>query len=299
MSAWETVYDAQMELWQWWHSPQGKAYGDGFIADMNQKGKGYEALSGLLAEFEIRRLWKADPIYVAPEMQDLLDVAVQGFEPEALLPSDLLTNHGFVVFPKAFYVTDVNNLQIAWRAMAWDTYDFVWGDEGNSRPGIFITMYSHMDDPDDVGYHPLVHTYARTKWSLVHCAPWSFGMEIPEDAKAKMSLRQIQCFFRLTMQHITTHQQYRATRGTRRRAQRYKMPEKNVTVIRLRRPKAHREGEPTPANYSHRFLVRGHWRNQWFPSLDTHRQIYIHDFIKGPEDKPLRISNIRAFELTR
>jgi hypothetical protein len=301
MSAWETVFDTQMEIWQWWQSPQGISYANGFVGDMNRKGKGYESMADEFADIEIRRLYRAEPIYVAPEMQDLLDAALPGFEPEELLPSDLVTNHGFVVFPRPFHVLDVSDKKIAWRAMCWSVTDFTWkeGEQSRTEPGIFVTMYSHMDDPDDIGYHPLVYDYAKTKWSLVHMAPWSFGMEIPDDFKAKQSLRQIQCFFRLTMQHITTHEPQPTSRATRRRAKRARMPEKNVTVIRLRRPKTQREGEPVPANYSHRFLVRGFWRNQWFPSLKTHRQIYIHDYIKGPADKPLRISERRAFELVQ
>jgi hypothetical protein len=69
-------------------------------------------------------------------------------------------------------------------------------------------------------------------------------------------------------------------------------------VIRLRRPKAKPEGERT-VDWSHRWLVRGFWRNQWFPSLGIHRQLWISDYIKGPEDKPLRIKPTRAFELVR
>ncbi len=31
----------------------------------------------------------------------------------------------------------------------------------------------------------------------------------------------------------------------------------------------------------HQFKVRGHWRNQWYPSTQTHQLKYIHPFIKG------------------
>jgi hypothetical protein len=31
----------------------------------------------------------------------------------------------------------------------------------------------------------------------------------------------------------------------------------------------------------------GHWRNQWLPSVATHRQQWIPEHIKGPGDKPL------------
>jgi hypothetical protein len=39
--------------------------------------------------------------------------------------------------------------------------------------------------------------------------------------------------------------------------------------------------------YQHRWIVRGHWRNQWYPSRNDHRPIWIDPHLAGPEDKPL------------
>ena len=39
--------------------------------------------------------------------------------------------------------------------------------------------------------------------------------------------------------------------------------------------------------YRHRWIVRGHWRNQWYPSRNDHRPIWIDPHLAGPEDKPL------------
>ncbi len=40
-------------------------------------------------------------------------------------------------------------------------------------------------------------------------------------------------------------------------------------------------------NYSHRWVVRGHWRRQWYPSQERHIPIWITDHIAGPDDKPV------------
>jgi hypothetical protein len=40
-------------------------------------------------------------------------------------------------------------------------------------------------------------------------------------------------------------------------------------------------------DYRHRWIVRGHWRNQYYPSRDDHRPIWIDPHLAGPEDKPL------------
>jgi hypothetical protein len=43
--------------------------------------------------------------------------------------------------------------------------------------------------------------------------------------------------------------------------------------------------------WSHRWVVRGHWREQWYPSEGVHRLIWIEAFVKGPEDRPLIIKD--------
>jgi hypothetical protein len=39
--------------------------------------------------------------------------------------------------------------------------------------------------------------------------------------------------------------------------------------------------------YRHRWVVRGHWRSQYYPSRQTNRPIWIADHIKGPDGAPI------------
>lgn len=39
--------------------------------------------------------------------------------------------------------------------------------------------------------------------------------------------------------------------------------------------------------FDHRWLVRGHWRHQWFPSLGVHKLIWIAEHPSGPSDRPM------------
>jgi hypothetical protein len=68
-----------------------------------------------------------------------------------------------------------------------------------------------------------------------------------------------------------------------------------VRVVHLRRRETvHRapvEGEAAPGvkrEWTCRWVVRGFWRNQWYPSTNEHRLKYIDAFVKGPDDKPLK-----------
>ena len=44
-------------------------------------------------------------------------------------------------------------------------------------------------------------------------------------------------------------------------------------------------------SWSHRWLVNGHWRNQWLPSRAAHRLQWIAGYVKGPASKPLVVKD--------
>lgn len=94
----------------------------------------------------------------------------------------------------------------------------------------------------------------------------------------------------------------RPERAERRRTERAGLDMRDVRVIKLRRAQAEEPpADETPAGadaaddpdgkvhieWRRRWVVRGHWRQQWYPSLNDHRSVWIHSYVKGPEDKPL------------
>jgi len=79
-----------------------------------------------------------------------------------------------------------------------------------------------------------------------------------------------------------------AGRGERRRVQR-ELPELRVLSLGSR-DKPTRAEEPTSVNWTHRWLVRGHWRQQPHGFNRKLRRLkWIDPYVKGPEDKPLDI----------
>lgn len=48
-----------------------------------------------------------------------------------------------------------------------------------------------------------------------------------------------------------------------------------------------RASNPVGREYSHRWVVRGHWRRQWYPSQNRHVPIWITDYVAGPAEKPI------------
>lgn len=105
----------------------------------------------------------------------------------------------------------------------------------------------------------------------------------------------------LLRQRIAVKHVERADRASRRRADREGRQEPpSVTVIELRRPvdSGASEGAHHDVDWSHRWMVGGHWRNQFHPSDGSHVPTWIAPYVKGPEDKPLVVKD-RVFAWTR
>ncbi|GIG67779.1 hypothetical protein Pen01_40740 [Phytomonospora endophytica] len=83
----------------------------------------------------------------------------------------------------------------------------------------------------------------------------------------------------------------RTPRPERRRAIKDGIPERDVRIIKLRSALAadrdDEAGSDSGREYRHRWVVRGHWRNHWYPSLGDHRPKWIAPYLKGPDGAPL------------
>lgn len=90
-------------------------------------------------------------------------------------------------------------------------------------------------------------------------------------------------------------------RSARRRATRALEIAPKVSVIALRAY----ESSSSPrigqrqVDWSHRWVVSGHWRKQYYPSTGENVPTWIDPYVKGPEDKPLVIGGARVFDVTR
>jgi len=72
-------------------------------------------------------------------------------------------------------------------------------------------------------------------------------------------------------------------------------PRNMLHYIDLRPPASHESEEGAGSvQWKCRWLVRCHQRAQWYPSLNSHKIIWIKPFIKGPEGAPLRTPTYRV-----
>lgn len=77
-------------------------------------------------------------------------------------------------------------------------------------------------------------------------------------------------------------------RKTRRRLARKDIEPPAIRLITLRRTAIDSiPGTEARRDYQHQWIVRGHWRQQWYPLRQVHRPVWIAPHIKGPEGAPL------------
>jgi hypothetical protein len=329
---WKDAYDAQVGTWRWARSQAGREWRiDHHAMTVEQlSNPGTRALASSLYAAEEGKLLDADPYYVSREMTEVVVAASESFNPEPLLATDLLTSYGFVYLATPVKMPDKYDTMVSLAAFSWcpiaaaDTSGFEAFqrhvvDEEELEPGAVQVEYTGSTERQ-VGV--ALTLYAEPKlerwepeWGPpppvlpIHHTPWYFNMsfegnEIDEEG-ARTGVERwwqvIQTTLRLMQQRIGHRQVWRPDRAMRRDGVRAGFHEREVVVVRLRREADdHMRHEPEhEANYSHRFIVSGHWRNQWYPSGQVHRQIWISPYVKGPEDQPLVVRPRRVFNVVR
>lgn len=118
----------------------------------------------------------------------------------------------------------------------------------------------------------------------------SWGQEVTDSGKSLMAAELVYRALAFIASPYLDKEQHRMARPARRRFERIIGTEPEpVYVVTLRRPipEADRFGTGGQREWYHRWLVRGHYRNQWYPSLRDHKLIWVPPYMKGPQDKPL------------
>lgn len=121
----------------------------------------------------------------------------------------------------------------------------------------------------------------------------SYSVEIGAMSPQSAALcKYARAMWTLMQQPLASTGEAQPYRALRRRLEKAGQPPAPVTVVTLRRRKeAAHAGDGTPVDWSHRWVVRGHWRNQWHPRLKQHRAMWINEHVKGPDDKPLVVKD--------
>jgi hypothetical protein len=101
-------------------------------------------------------------------------------------------------------------------------------------------------------------------------------------------------------QRILEHVPGHVDRHTARRAARVEISP-TCNVVQMRRLDRRRRGDDDAAaiQWQCQWLVRGHWRRQFYPRAGRHVPRWIAPYVKGPDDKPMKAPKPTVFAVTR
>ena len=254
----------------------------------------------ILQENFVRIFSHADTYYISEEIADVL---VDSFDtlPDSPL-GDVRPNspYGWALFERPvicpFPTSDAQKWHV--QALAW---------------GPLPKGYEHADDTLNIclfvhdQYHP------RPLWDMPCISmtvwPWEEGWDHWEfDDDPDLVSHELSdwisklcfSFFAFIRQECVSIQTTPASRPIRRHLPKAYTAEPVIQIIQLRRRSpATNGGESQSRGYSCRWLVRGHWRNQFYPSSQSHRPRFIPAYVKGPDDKPLKPTKSSIFAVVR
>lgn len=273
---------------------------------------------------EVVRLEDAELFYVTAPMMQLADVAARSLPEYQLTQQDLPAPTGLMFFaepiktmPDFRHPADPSRpVRIEYVAVTWGWW------HGGTTPGFWVTWWSDarrfFDDAiangnfegelreqtlkacgrividsesvfdidvdgsgrDEIEQRSseLMSKYPKGQWEEKES-------ERRADLHAKFVLRTL---WTLMQQPITSDDTLEPSRADRRRLTRRGIDAAPVRVIGLRRgPSSSGTDGDSSREYRHRWLVRGHWKQQWYPGRQVHRPIWIAPHIKGPDGAPL------------
>jgi len=256
----------------------------------------------------INRAIKAGPQvhYVSPRCTRLIDAAAESLNPDGFLATEDLidnpeTGRGKVwMFDVPALNTGTDDDFGIWERDHWfDLYalasfgvTFTGGDEfpgfGNGRGVMNTAIFATREQVDP-------NIIVRILGGGPFQRPMTFGEDVPsnlpEDTEAaKTATAWIVAANAFCRQRLVSLSASQPGRGTRKRlkAERleYLIRPVNVVILRAMDRIDADQAESSGVYWNCRWLVNGHWRNQFHPSTGGHTPTWISPYVKGPADKP-------------
>lgn len=294
--------DAQLELLGFW----GSKAGEDFFHEYNKRIREARGLKIFIDDFRplltaaIVPLLQGETFYWSPPICQLIFTAAKSIpETWRLTDEGLDTLCGFAWLATPFYFEGAVRPV---RAIAWAPAIDEKGKlstllppyeqrpilTDSNRHRLAITYFSQTDIcpvpfPYTIAFFPVNRDLKEARQSKD-----ILSMEPPPTVWDKNRLFATMLAF--LQQRILVPSRYVADRAARRRLEKAKQKplSDEIKVVALRQVMYTGKGEHRDVEWTCRWIVGGHWRNQWYPSKQHYRPKYIASYLKGPEDKPLR-----------
>lgn len=280
--------DAQLNLLQFWRSPDSTE-----AASVIQQMAEPTPTISTIRKIQIQTLLGADPYFVTGPICSLVMVGAESLPDLPIGDIDIPGVLGFVYLSKpsaefwAFSWRKIRRREGGPTGREWEF--------GGPNPNAFlVTTYSGIPS----GYWGL----GFLTWDFLY--GWGKGWQsLAENMVESMvgQRRFIQAFFTFLSQPLVMRSVAPIQRQARKRAARAGLEAPLLRIIQLRQPVRQKRdtGRGQPGEWNWQWIVRGHWRHQFYSSLQSHKLKWIAPYVKGPEGKPLKRPSITIFNVVR
>jgi hypothetical protein len=233
----------------------------------------------------------ADTYWISTPLSELLSIAAASLGEWTCDYGDLPSPAGFCWLEKPLKstVTGVDIWGLYWAEGIWH--------ETPGRPGYRIREAKLGVDVYENELEPMI--WAMTIWGNPSEQLWMSGMPMHQGlVYDEPEASYHQALFRLIAQGVLASSAERPDRAARRRAAQWR-PEPVVKVVQLRRLI---HPSPTAAagqdvEWSCQWLVGQHWHR--YHTKNGIEKRWLMPYVKGPEDKPLKMPRARVFAVVR
>ncbi|MFF4338118.1 hypothetical protein [[Kitasatospora] papulosa] len=249
----------------------------------------HEVEPAVLQEAEAKQLLRAELFFVSESMAILAREAAKTLPPFQLFPEDLPSKCGFAFIGGGTFqaVDEVNGCSA-----------FLWEERDNK---VHFGLYADTDamlrtmtasgscTPEQAADH-WQRAGRLTPMGFEAVLPFGANEEVPEEdgggqGPLLAALRSMWLLMHQPLTEVVTVEPERSAATRLRKAGREPAA---VRVIELRRPKnAGGASGDSNREYHHQWIVRGHWRQQWYPARQVHRPVWIAPHVKGPDGAPM------------
>lgn len=268
----------------------------------------------------------AEVFRVTEPMSHIVEALADGMSGIEHVPrrDEIYSYNGLVFFERPLPVTDVRGNRMLVHWLTWSPVNVgsrpdVSREEEPGEPGFLISLWNDLQiEPDEVMREQPAESIAYHLRVLGRWAP--MGLDVttvdarvgpawtsPDEATVERlvadgvppevaqrgstnTLRYVVALWTLMNQTLTDLREERPRKRKRFGPQR--MPQReSITVITLRRRASDPDHDPSSVEWQHRWLVRGHPRQQRYgPHNAWVKSIWIAPHIKGPEGRPLVVT---------
>jgi hypothetical protein len=310
MTNWKESIEWHDRLRHWMRTPQAKAFGEHFY----KKWVPTTTNAIQMHKAELLKIEKASLYWISNDMLQLALHAAETMPDQAFLETDVPESCGLMIFEKHRMVCDAHKKNLNVQAVGWmnlkikDDKTFLVGSEpiNVSHSLTHITYFSNTRQDDDyMQREEDIYKFVikQTPLLQMHVEVLNHGMEPifdkeefsklePDFQKAIIIQRKLPiALFTLINQPLAVVSKKQAPREFIRRKIKQNSIEEvsSIRIVNLRKihSKSDTDSLSSHRDWSYRWLVSGHWRNQYVPSVSAHRLQWINSYVKGDESLPL------------